>query len=118
MTAGTVGTAFLAGIGLEDHEGLPWLGWVALGGVVLATIFALWALFPLHLGVAIDTETMAKPEWTSLSSDDLSRHLAMYFGKRANANATKLTWRWTVLGAAILSTATSIICWVALIATR
>lgn len=118
VSAGTVGTAFLAGIALEGHEGMPGLGWLALTFVALATVCALWALFPLELGVVTDPDIMAKDEWASLESGAASLAIARYLAKRATANAKKLDERWCILRAASICTAASIGLWIALIATR
>lgn len=118
LSAATIGTAFLAGTGLEDHEGLPWLGWFGVAGVVASAVLVLMTLRPLDLGVGTDVNTLELPEWQSLEDSAATLQFAKYLAKRADENRKLLQCRWRLLSWACGSTVLSILSWVSLIAWR
>ena len=126
LTASTIGSAFLAGVALDDPARaaagltveLSGYAWAALIATALTAILAMLTLAPVTIGVATDPKTLAMPEWTAHNENGAALELAKHINTRAEENENRLDQRWWLVMGAAATTTASIVLWIAAIATR
>lgn len=118
LTASTIGSAFLAGIALDDGRDVGCLAWFAIVATVATGVLSLLTLLPLSVGVATSPALLDTDEWKVHTDNDAAMHLAKYVWNRAEKNVSRLGVRWWLIIGGCATTTVSLALWIAAIANR
>lgn len=116
LSAATFGSAFLAGVALDDGADVTAVAWCALGATAVTAVLAIASLMPISLGVATSPELLDRDEWRAHTDDDAALYLAKYIWEHTEKAAKRLDARWNWIIAAGASTTVAIILWIVAVA--